>query len=377
MAEHTPSPFECGGSGIADSALNLAQLWQAGFEGESERAAALRRMLVGFARGLAEQWQRESAPVDSSRALLYHRLLWTLRDFPAELDGNSEANPSGLRITMNALRDAFLPDALLALRPAGLATIVARDHLYVLRQRLAGLDMAAGETEPGAPNRFLTVRYPRGEQDNVLMACTAMPYFHQPRLNHVFAASAAGPAYFFAAAAEMQNNKGFSEAFDPPKLCFIGELLEISGWLRHPQVGPLIDRWRAHFGFAPDYLDTHIKSEAALRAMRALQEEYRGRRPLYSPEEYDRDVPELCARLRAGLRPVAARIESTETGATPHVINVLNAGWVFAQLHLDELYAERGCRTADEKVEVRRQLNQLLTQGIAATQSGEPARTSE
>jgi len=117
-AEIERSPYDCGGSSLADSARNLARTLRNAPAGESERAAALRRQLVWIARELAERWSAEAAPIESGRAFHYHRTLWTVREFAVGLGSAPDSSPAGVRVVLEAFAERFLPNTLVMLRPA-------------------------------------------------------------------------------------------------------------------------------------------------------------------------------------------------------------------------------------------------------------------
>ena len=168
------SPYDIGGSSLADSARNLMRSLEAAPALEPEKAAALRRQLIRIASDLAERWSAEPMPIYGKRSFGYHRTLWKLRDFAVELGTAEEPRRSGISVVLQALCDRFMPGSLQTLRPAGLATITAREHMGTLRERLLSLGIGSDSEETGAPERILAVRYPAGEQDNSLMASTTM-----------------------------------------------------------------------------------------------------------------------------------------------------------------------------------------------------------
>ncbi len=356
------SPFECGGSGIADSARSLARTLRQAPYGESRERADLRRTLTEMAERTGDHWDSEPAPVESKRAFTYHKVVWQIRALAVELGSLQDPEPSGLQIVLEAFARQYRPDALVVLRPAGLVGILVREHLQRLRDNSEALGLDTLKIV--APGEFLLARYPMGEQNNTLMACSALHSFHRPRPSYVFAASTVGPAYFFALAAEIQNNKGFSDSFDAPKLCFVGELLEISGWMKHPQVGPLIARWRDKFGFDPGYLDRKMLSEPLLRSMRESQEAYRSAPGAYTPDDFDRETPAIWERLRNGLPPEQLLTGQDEVSRERCAVDILNAGWSFAQLHMATLHERLGSRTSVEQYDARVVLNGLLADGI-------------
>jgi hypothetical protein len=354
------SPYDIGGSGLADSARNLVRTLQSGPTEEPARQRSLRLQIAAIAQELPERWAAEPKPIDSGRSLNYHKALWKLRDFAVELVPARTHEPSGLQVVLEAFRDRFLPDAVLILRPSGLAAITAREHMDPLRERLLELGIPSASEGDKPSQQVLAIRYPAGEQDHSLMACSVLASFHPPRADLSFAVSNGGPAVFFAAAADIQNNKGLSDAFDPPRLCYIGELLEIAGWMDHPIVGPLIARWRDHFGFGPDYLDRKIVNAATLIRMREVQEEFRATVLAYTPADFDRTVPGMWERFRSGL----PYTESEGENAGTDVISIVNAGWTFAQLHLSDLYRALDCVTAEDRYRVRTGLNELVARAV-------------
>jgi len=353
------SPYDIGGSSLADSARNLVQTLQVAPPEEPAGPRALRRRVAAIARELADRWAAEPGPIDARRSLNYHRTLWKLRDFAVELGPARSGEPGGLQIILEAFRDRFLSDTVLILRRSGLAAIVAREHMGALTERLQELDMTYLLEEAAAPSHVLAIRYPAGEQDHSLMACSVLASFRPPRTDLSFAVSNGGPAVFFAYAADIQNNKGLSDAFDPPRLCFVGELLEIAGWLEHPVVGPLVQKWRNHFGIGPDYLNQKILNAAMLSRMREAQDEFRAAEIAYTPAEFDRVVPGMWERIRNGMPPSNA-IANSGTD----VISIVNAGWTFAQLHLSKLYRTLGCSTAEDRYLARVTLNALIARAV-------------
>jgi hypothetical protein len=363
------SPYACGGSGFADSAWNLARALAPAPPGESARGAALRRYLIRAAETLAERRLAEGPEQISKRDIRYHTALWKVRGIGAELSGPAPDDAPGLFSVLNAFAEAYRPGALLTFRPTGLTSVLVRDQMRALRDRIAALEEA--ELDPGddLPAGLLVVRYPYGEHENTLAACAAIRFFHADGLSHSFATAQAGPAYFFAMAADRRDLRGLNESIETAMLCFVGELLESSGWLEHPQVGPLIAGWQDYFGFDAGYLDRLVAS-GPLRKLREAQETYRAATPAYTPADFDRDAPAMWDRLRQSEPPVAPPLDPRAGKASPAVVRILNAGWSFAQHSMDEFYAVLGCRTAADRYEARRAFNSLLATAIAQSPAG-------
>jgi len=358
------SPYCPGGSGFPDSARNLAGLLTGIRAGESNRAAALRIQTRELALSLADRWLAEPQPVSYKRRFDYNAALWKLRELAVDLSELTEPAQSALRTVLDSLLACLHIDADFALRPSGLSTFWARDQVRGLRDRLSEVNTGDSSPAEDMPERYLIVKYPLGEQDNALMTCVAVPYLLGPGMQSVAAVSILGPAYFFALAAEIQNYKVFSDTLGPPNLCFVGELLEISGWLDHSLVGPLIKKWRDQFELGPDYLKTHVLHERHLAQMREAKEQYRNAQPLFGISDFDRTVLHRMESLRKGQSPVDGTNDSEPANSHSAIAGILNAGWITSQLYLPEIYERSSCSSWIDRYNVRCDLNRALADAI-------------
>jgi hypothetical protein len=367
--EQQADPFAAASAvGISDMARSLAATLQAAPARESRRAAALRQHLLETTRALAELSDQPHPPVEfdpTSARLLVEKI----RQITADLATASVAVPPGIGIVLQAFAERLLPDTLLILRPYGRFNYRFREHLtqfHALAQQTPLTTLTFGRD---VPNEALVLRYPQGEQDNVLLSCNLLRAFRprgveqeKRRGSDTFAVWLLGPAYYFACAAELERVGSYNgdATDDISRLQRIASLLEAAGWFDHPHIGPLLRQSRERFAAsanAPDAI-------SSLSATEALLQEAETGTPQYLPADFDRDVPPLWERLRQLLPPNDLELESVESMQPAEAVSILNAGWSFALLHMDDMYRILGSRTAEDRYEARQVLNRLLTKGI-------------
>ena len=356
---------------IGEQARNLSRTLQFAPAQESHSAAALRRYLMGVSASLAHfcEAQSDSLETDmnySEEQQTCRTLLSDMRQVATELCAIPNIVPPGIQGLLEAYAEKFLPGTLLALRPNGNFGYSVKQPLKNLETQLSHLKLSAPPTNSSMPKHFLIMKYPQGEQDNVLQACNLLRYFHDKR-RLIVVASTLGPAYFFAFANEVRTSYPFNTAYDLPYLCFVFELLQNQGWLDHPHIGPLLNQWQDHFGFNVNYLQNFsmkVLDKSLLEEMEEAKEQAKGLHNGFTPEIFDRDVPVLWERLRNLMPPNDLHMNAVESSHPADVMSIMNAGWSFQLLHMGELHRILACRTHEDRYEAKQVLNRLLTKGI-------------
>jgi hypothetical protein len=362
--------------GISEMARSLARTLQAAPAQESRRAAALRQYLIGIANKLAEASDHcgnQTEALSSHHHASCRFLVEQIRKMTAELTSAPPVVPPGIGVVVAAFTEMLLPDALLVLRPTARGDYAATDYMKRLRELSEEAQLSYGQ-EPAEPLRYcLSLRYPEGEQDNVLLSCVLIHAVGRilrvegQRFNaDEFATGLLGPAYFFATAAEFEYFRMF-DSYKAINLYWIVHALEQVGWFEHPQIGPLLHTWRERVN--PDRLltaETRTKFEAAKSDV-PWQERFPNWR-LYTPADFDQDVPRLWERLRQLVPPNDLDISAVESAQPADAVSILNAGWSFYLLHIDDLYHILGSKTAEDRYEAKQVLNRLLTKGIELSQ---------
>jgi hypothetical protein len=360
---------------ISEMARSLGRTLQAAPAQESRRAAALRQYLITVTQTLAEaadRWVCETDSLPSKHHLSCRLLVEQVRRMAAELTAAPPIVPPGIGVVVEAFSQMLLPDTLLVLRPSRRNEHSATEHLERLTTRLEETGLAC-EQEGEVPRYFLTLYYPQGEQDNVLLACIFLRAFGRillvngQRLNaDEFASGILGPAYLFARAADFASARAF-DTYGALHLYWAIHTLQQVGWFDHPHIGPLLRKCLEEND--PDrYLteETHAKFEAAKSALPWQERFPMGH--LYTPADFDRDVPRLWERLRQLIPPNDLDIEAVESAQPANEVSILNAGWSFYLLHIDDMYRILGSQSAEDRYEARQVLNRLLTKGIELAQ---------
>ncbi len=220
--------------------------------------------------------------------------------------------------------------------------------------------------------------YPQGEQDNVLLSCTLVRYLI-PQLPETvifasgsyFAIWALGPAHFFALALEKEATRPpVPDGHESPTdmiLFSVSKNLKAAGWFDHPQIGPILAAWCERLGLNRGKTIAEPNAQSWARASDRWHLLCPGLRG-YTPEDFDRDVPRLWERLRQLLPPNDLDINAVESAQPADEVSILNAGWSFYLLHMDDLYHILGSKTAEDRYEAKQVLNRLLTKGIELAQ---------
>ncbi|SRR5579884_1289813 len=363
-------PPACNYQALSDSARNLARTLQAAPAQESHRAAALRQYLQTIAAALAEQCDGMENGADRERYETCWSLVFQIRTITAALSAAPPVAPHGIGVVVQAFAERLLPDALVTLNPSRMGDYSAAEYLQRLHTLLEELQLDRLEKPAETPERFLVLRYPQGEQDNALMACMFMRAFGPERKEgDAFATWALGPAYFFALASDIEMSLWRNAAYTHLRLCHVSDLLKSAGWFDHPQIGPLLAACRERFGFHANYVREHLRDpeKAPAASLESWPDRVPGLRG-YTPEDFDRDVPRLWERLRQLVPPNDLDINAVESEQPADEVSILNAGWSFYLLHMDDLYRILGSKTAEDRYEAKQVLNRLLTKGIELSQ---------
>ena len=356
---------------IGEQARSLSRALQYAPASESRSASALRHYLMELSAGLAQFCDRQVENIEkgisySEEQHACQNLLGDMRQVASEICCVSNIIPLGIQGLLESFSDRFLPKTLLALRPNGLHGYSVRNPLKNLPSLLKHLELESIAPPKNTPENMLILRYPQGEQNNVLQACCFLRYFQEKR-GSIFAASMMGPAYFFAFASEVRTSYAFNAGADLPYLCFVYELLQSQGWLDHPEIGPLLSQWSDFFGFTENYLQNYslkVLDKALLTEIEEAKEQLKDTQVGFTPEIFDRDVPLLWERLRNLMPPNDLQMNAIESVEPADVMSILNAGWSFKLLHMEELHRVLGVKTAEDRFEANQVLNRLLTKGI-------------
>jgi hypothetical protein len=356
--------------GIADMARSLAATLQAAPARESRQAAALRQHLTKAARELADLADRAHTGEDFDAASA-RLLVEQIRHIATDLATAPPAVPIGIGVVLQAFAAQLMPETLLILRPTGHFHYPFREELFLFHSLAEKLRLTTVATDPAVPREMLVLRYPQGEQDNVLLSCNLLRAFCPHRADQgvsrsdAFATWLLGPAYFFALATEVERSDLPHSTETLGQLRDVARLLREDGWFDHPQIGPLLQQWSERFGFRNGTVAPPLSTPLP-PAAEQKKETIRGLMgtPQYLPADFDRDVPFLWARLRQLLPPNDLELESVESAQPADAVSILNAGWSFALLHMDDLYQILGSHSAEDRYEASQVLNRLLTKGV-------------
>lgn len=376
--ESTNFPITGGYSAISEMARSLARTLQAAPAQESRRAAALRTYLIAIAEALAQAadlWGHETGADASDRYRNCHALIRDIRRAAAELTYTPPIVPPGINIVFQAFAKRWLPQMLVMLRSTNKAIFCSEEYLESIHYLMEQIQLVPTHREVEVPHRFLVLRYPQGEQDNVLLACQLMGEFccglaeaTEETWDRVgwdgFATQILGPAYYFA----LQRSAQILEEDEriEARLHYIWHRLKAEGWLHHSYLGELLARDAARYSIEP--VDPELVDEEEGSVWRRLSRQVFKRVPHYTSEDFDRDVPRLWERLRQLLPPNDLDINAVESVQPADEVSILNAGWSFYLLHMDDLYHILGSKTAEDRYEAKQVLNRLLTKGIELSQ---------
>ncbi|HZP84561.1 MAG TPA: hypothetical protein VFB21_23200 [Chthonomonadaceae bacterium] len=376
--ESTNFPITGGYQAISERARSLARTLQAAPAQESRRAAALRRHLIVVAETAAlaaDRWAGQADTHSLQHLNTCRSLIEQMRNMTAELTYAPPIVPPGIGIVCQAFADKIAPDALLLMRSQHDNQYDVVEHLAQFNQCVQELTLNCSDMPVDLPKWFLTVHYPQGEQENVLLSCLPVHLLFAKRLpadfglaTTAFAAHALGPAFFFALAAWIEtladtNNETYVLAHT--RLRFAFDFLKNTGWRDHPQVGKLLTAWQKQVGWTGT---EEREPQPGLTGHREWLHNHLPEISGYTPEDFDRDVPRLWERLRQLLPPNDLDINAVESAQPADEVSILNAGWSFYLLHMDDLYHILGSKTAEDRYEAKQVLNRLLTKGIELSQ---------
>jgi hypothetical protein len=266
-------------------------------------------------------------------------------------------------VVLQSFLERLFPQGFLLFRP-GQDVYYGEECLSSLREDMALADISAQEPK-GLPAQAFVFHYPPGEQDNVLTCCVLLRNLYQTLYSDVplplsigMATRALGPAYFFALTAMTEMVAGGNpQNYRLPVLC--STVLREEGWFDHPQIGPLLEALKARYEVYPNAVDPTQSPDWKSISAQATP---------YLPSDYDKDAPKLWARLRQLLPPNDLDINAVESRQPADTISILNAGWAFYLLAMEDLYKTLGSKTPQDKFEAKMVLNRLLTKGVELSQ---------
>lgn len=361
-------------SHLADQARSLSSTLLLAPAQEPRRLTALRHWLSQIADALAEKC---AEPADTNQIRSYKGLIFDIRELAKNIDATNHIVPSGLEIVLKAFQEQLFPDGIVIL-PLDASTNKGYDVIRWLKDGLetCGLAVPLGNA---VPTSAFVLQYPQGEQDNVMSAplqiaalyrkmvidTVGLEWTKQNRsvLGDGIATRVLGPAYVLA-----------HYAFNPtwqstPKAISLGaqRILEEQGWFTHPTIGDLLK-----LTFNNSTNDTDANDLFDTPQWKALCEKF----PAYTPAQFDAEVPILWERLKQLLPPNELGMDEVESEKPASLVSILNAGWSFYLLHMDDLYKILGSKTAQDKYDAKMVLNRLLTKGVELSQITQNWRTA-
>jgi hypothetical protein len=346
---------------LSETARSLSRSLQAAPVQEPKRAASLRQWLMAIANSLVVEC--ETTPFKPDRAKAFTELLDNLRGLAAEINVGAPLIPPGIYLVLHAFLEKLSPRGYLLMRP-GQSVYYGEEFLQTLRENLTQANLHVPEPAE-MPKQVFVFHYPQGEQDNVLTCCVLLRNLYQARypdapipLSSGLAAWALGPAYFFALIAMTETAAG-GDATRYRIPIRASRVLEASGWFQHPQMAPLLKTLRDRFETFENAFDPTQSPQ-----WEALTSQV----PPYTPDDYDRDAHRLWERLRQLLPPNELEINAIESTHPADLASILNAGWSFYLLHIQDLYQILGSRTSEDRYDAKLVLNRLLTKGVELSQ---------
>ncbi|MCX6377986.1 MAG: hypothetical protein NT023_00690 [Armatimonadetes bacterium] len=356
---------------LADEARSLSSTLLLAPAQEPRRLTALRHWLSQIADALAEKC---AEPADDDQIKRYKGLMIDLREFANDINATNHIVPSGMEIVLKAFQEQLHPGGIIILPPEPYLKRKAETIGWLMSGvEECGLSVPLGDA---VPSSAFVLQYPLGEQDNVMNAPLQLATLYlkltrgvlQPKsatsggydYSREIALRALGPAYLFAYYAQRQNWRAASP------LSAIQHLLKEQGWLDHPTLGRLLERISSEVSkeTRDDIVDTP--------EWKALCDKI----PAYTPEQFDAEVPILWERLKQLLPPNELGMDEVESENPASLVSILNAGWSFYLLHMEDLYKILGSKTAQDKYDAKMVLNRLLTKGVELSQITQNWRTA-
>jgi hypothetical protein len=356
---------------LADTARSLARTLQNAPASETPRAARFRKALSRAATTIAARLDAErEANQDYLYALQY------IQSVSIPLTSAPPVVPTGIAVITNTFLSNWFPEAQIFLVPDSHRVV----YIMTYMAQFVKPFLQVGDPDPEA---FYLLHYPQGRQNDTMQlgpllaeSLVDILYGDQNPVARqsypLLLAEIFGPAIFFSLAEE-----AFEQEFrDGQKyeLYCVYHALKTLGWDIHPQVGPLLESrfadlsqvytWASHpdakgeseaLWPPPDFTDCKPPSQIS-------------HLPRFTPADFDRDVPRLWERLRQLLPPNDLDMGAVESAHPADPISILNAGWSFYLLHMDDLYRVLGAQTPEDRYEAKQVLNRLLTKGIELSQ---------
>lgn len=354
---------------LSEQTRSLARTLQSAHAGESQRTASLRLHLMSVSKSIAESCESLNIVSDSGLLPIYNRLIEQIRNMAVELSIAPPTMPPGIAILAEALAARFQPDTLILLRPGSSLEYSAKEHLRVFHRLFKGVSLNKQTAANSIPDRLLILNYPKGEEDNILDACNFLPNFqqaedslHSGNLTSYSQSDAdaaglwtMGPAYLFATCL---TSDGGAERQTSNRLLANLELLQDAAWFDQPHIGEtLVNMKQQCSAGALPGLDSATSYQTAWQQAKSSLTGY-------SPDDFSRDVPILWERLRQLIPPNDLDMNGIESAKPADLMSILNAGWSFYLLNMNDLYRLLDCRSPEDRYEAKLVLNRLLVKGI-------------
>jgi hypothetical protein len=355
---------------LADQARSLSSTVLLAPAQESRRITALRHWLSQIAEALAEKCSQSP---DTSQRKKYSILLFHVRGLASHINGANHIVPPGIEVVLKAFQEQLYPNSITLLNLHALG-IGGRDGLCDITHLLSQCDIHIPQIQ-GTPEKVFIANCRLGEQDNILASpLNIMAFYlyialdgidtrsHNDTtgrwlpLSDAIAVRALGPAFLFSQYDQLEK---------PLKVEGLPlQVLEAEGWLDHPTMRPLLD------------LVPHSESEGQGTLDTPEWKAICERIPAYTPAQFDAEVPILWERLKQLLPPNELEIDGVESDKPASLVSILNAGWSFYLLHMEDLYKILGSKTAQDRYDAKMVLNRLLTKGVELSQITQTWRTA-
>ncbi len=357
---------------LADEARSLSSTLLLAPAQEPRRLTALRQWLSKIADALAEKCAESS---DEKQLKSYHSLLFHVRELGKNINANNHLVPSGLEIVLKAFQEQLRPDAVTII-PLGLDNKSGGEDVWGINWALNRCGIPIPYVKD-SPAKAFVLNCRLGEQDNVLASPLQIAHLYRDIAFEILgeeysiasgykyfqeaAARALGPAYIFAHCLHGVNWE------DEPIILSQGTWLALAdGWMEHPVIGNILKTAYNRCSYERGSVAMHTPE------WKALCEKI----PAYTPEQFDAEVPILWERLKQLLPPNELGMDEVESENPASLVSILNAGWSFYLLHMEDLYKILGSKTAQDRYDAKMVLNRLLTKGVELSQITQNWRTA-
>lgn len=353
---------------LADEARSLSSTLLLAPAQEPRRLTALRQWLSQIADALAVKC---AEPAYEEQRAAYKSLLSSLRYLGQSINASNHLAPSGLDIVLRAFQEQLHPEAVVILSHIQ-ANMPGNEEIGLIERTLKDFGII-NPLVNGSPSKAFVLYGNFGEQDNVLAAPLHLAHLYCNLVTEALgekahslsiqavAARALGPAYVFAHCLDGKTWGGNPKYLSQSVWDALAD-----GWLEHPVIG--------------NHLGTALLNCPSLKASprpntpewKALCEKI----PAYTPAQFDAEVPILWERLKQLLPPNELGMDEVESENPASLVSIINAGWSFYLLYMDDLYKILGSKTAQDRYDAKMVLNRLLTKGVELSQITQNWRTA-